>query len=200
MAEKHIQEVEKIFDVELELYGFDMGSGLPTPRDYRDFPHYFKGGLYKMDIDAVQRKLKLAKLVIGNVKETCATFFEKYDPAPIGCIFYDLDYYSSTLDSFVILDAESIRFLPRVFMYFDDIVGGDIWLSNAYTGERLAINEFNDKHEFYKICPNYYLLEEYRIPWFSSMIRIYHDFKHPRYNDYIASSEQLEHENRIKLK
>lgn len=200
VAEKHILEVERIFDVKLELYGFDMGSGLPKPRDYRDIPHYFKGGLYRMDIDAVQRKLKLAKLVIGDVKETCATFFEKYNPAPIGCILQDLDYYSSTLDSFSIFDAEPINFLPRVFMYFDDIVGGDVWLSNDYTGERLAIDEFNEKHKLQKICQNYYLLEECRIPWFSSMIRIYHDFQHPRYNDYIASSEQLEIENRIKLK
>lgn len=200
VAEKHIFETERIFDVKLELYGFDMGTGLPKPRDYRDIPHYFQDGLYRMDIDAVQRKLKLAKLIIGDVKETCATFVQKYNPAPIGCIFEDLDYYSSTSDSFSIFDYEPAHFLPRVFMYFDDIVGGDVWLSNDYTGERLAINEFNEKHEFKKICQNYYLLEEYRIPWFSSMIRIYHDFKHPRYDDYIASSEQLVLENRIKLK
>jgi len=89
--------------------------------------------------------------------------------------------------------------LPKVFMYFDDIVGGDIWLSNDYTGQRLAIDEFNKKHELQKIYPNYYLMEEYRIPWFSSMIRIYHDFADPRYNNYIADSEQIDHENRIKL-
>jgi hypothetical protein len=200
VAENHIFEVERIFDVKLELYGFDTGTGLPKPRDYRDIPHFFRGGLYKMDIDAVQRKLKLAKLVIGDVKKTCTKFFEEYDPAPIGCILQDLDYYSSTLDSFTIFDAEPVHFLPRVFMYFDDIVGGDVWLSNDYTGERLAIDEFNQQHKFKKICQNYYLLEEYRIPWFSSMIRIYHDFEHPRYNDYIGSSEQLELENRIKLK
>src|SRR5271165_1451273 len=82
-AEKHIVEAERLFDVKLELYGFDTGSGLPAPRDYRDIPHYFKGGLYKMDIKAIQQKLKVAKLVIGDVKETCATFFEEYKPAPI---------------------------------------------------------------------------------------------------------------------
>jgi hypothetical protein len=199
-AERHIAEAEKLFDVKLELYGFDMGAGLPQPRDYRDIPHYFKAGLYKMDIDAVQRRLKLAKLVFGDVRETCGTFFKTYSPAPIGCILHDLDYYSSTSDSFSIFDTESSNLLPRVFMYFDDIVGGDVWLSNDYTGERLAINEFNSNHELQKICPNYYLTEQYRIPWFSSMIRIYHDFSHPRYNEYVADSEQLELENLIKLK
>lgn len=200
-AEKHIAEVQKLFDVKLELYGFDMGSGLPTPRDYRDIPHYFKGGLYKMDIDAVQRKLKIGKLVIGDVKETCATFFEKYHPAPIGCMLHDLDYYSSTLDSFTLFDADSSQFLPRVFMYFDDIIGTDLWLTNDYTGERLAIDEFNAKHRMQKICQNYSLLEDYRIiPWFSSMIRIYHDFSHQRYNDYVGDAEQRDHENRIRLR
>jgi hypothetical protein len=199
-VEKHVAEVEKLFNVKMELYGFDMGSGLPMPRDYRDIPHYFAAGLYKMDIDAVQRRLKLAKLVIGDVRETCVTFFEKYNPAPIGCILHDLDYYSSTSDSFAIFDTESTNFLPRVFMYFDDIIGSDIWLSNDYSGERLAINEFNTKHELQKICSNYYLTEEYRVPWFSSMIRIYHDFSHPRYNEYVGESEQLEHEITIKLR
>lgn len=199
-AEKHIHQAERIFNVKLELYGFDMGKGLPKPRDYRDIPHYFKDGLYEMDIGAVQQRLKLAKLVIGDVKETCATFFEKYNPAPIGVILQDLDYYSSTSDSFGIFETESVHFLPRVFMYFDDIVGGDVWLSNDYTGENLAIREFNEKHELQKICPNYYLIEQYRMPWVSSMIRIYHDFKHPKYNDYIAESEQIGLENRIKLK
>ena len=198
-AEKHIVEVERLFGVNLELYGFDTGSGLPAPRDYRDVPHYFKGGLCKMNMKAIQARLKMARLVIGDVRETCATFFEQYDPAPIGCMLHDLDYYSSTTDALTLFETGSSNFLPKVFMYFDDIVGGDIWLSNDYTGQGLAIDEFNKKHELQKIYPNYYLMEEYRIPWFFSMIRIYHDFADPRYNDYIADSEQIDHENRIKL-
>ena len=200
IAEKHILEVERLFDVKLELYGFDMGSGLPKPKDYRDMPYYFKDGLYKMDTDTVKRKLKLAKLVIGNVRETCKTFFEVYDPAPIGGVLHDLDYYSSTSDSLTIFDAGSSNFLPRVFMYFDDIIGGDVWLSSDYTGELLAIDEFNRQHKSQKICPNYFLREQYRIPWFSSMIRIYHDFNHPKYNNYIGATEQIWLENRIKLR
>jgi len=125
-----------------------------------------------MNMKAIQARLKMARLVIGDVRKTCATFFEQYDPAPIGCMLHDLDYYSSTTDALTLFETGSSNFLPRVFMYFDDIVGGDIWLSNDYTGQRLAIDEFNKKHELQKIYPNYYLMEEYRIPWFSSMIRI----------------------------
>jgi hypothetical protein len=137
-AEMHIIEVMKLFAVDIELYGFDIGSGLPRPQDYRDIPHFFRPGFYKMDRDSLQQKLKRAKLVIGNVNETCKTFFDKYKPAPIGCVFHDLDFYSSTKDALTIFETDSTHFLPRVFMYFDDIIGDDLWLCNEFTGERLA--------------------------------------------------------------
>ena len=41
-AEMHIKEVTKLFSVDIDLYGFDAGSGLPAPTDYRDMPHYFR--------------------------------------------------------------------------------------------------------------------------------------------------------------
>jgi hypothetical protein len=69
-AEMHINEVTKIFPVDIELYGFDRGAGMPCPQDYRDMPHYFSEGIFEMDIPALQRRLKQAKLVIGDVKET----------------------------------------------------------------------------------------------------------------------------------
>ena len=60
IAEKHIAEVEKLFNVKLDLYGFDLGSGLPV--DYRDSLHYFKASLYKMDEVELKRKLKKLSL------------------------------------------------------------------------------------------------------------------------------------------
>jgi hypothetical protein len=200
IAENHIAEVEKIFNVKLELYGFDVGSGLPSPIDYRDNPHYFKAGLYKMDELALKNELKRAKLVIGDIAVTASNFFKEYNAAPVGCIFHDMDFYSSTSESLKLLDAGSAHFLPRVFMYFDDIVGDDTWLCSEFTGERLAIEEYNEQHSMQKICPNYFLLEARRIPWFSSMIRIFHDFSHPNYNDYIADAAQIYHESRIRLR
>ena len=55
-AEMHIMEVMKIFAVDIELYGFDAGSGLPSPKDYRDTPHYFKRGLYNIDREFPRKK------------------------------------------------------------------------------------------------------------------------------------------------
>lgn len=199
-AEMHIKEVMNLFSVDIELYGFDSGSGLPPPLDYRDMPHYFRAGLYEMDRGALERQLKHAKLVIGDVRDTCRTFLQEYKPAPIGCVFYDLDYYSSTRDALTLFDSEPSYFLPRVFMYFDDIVGDDTWLCNEFTGERLAIGEFNQTHQSKKISKNYYVANVYPHSWWSNLIYIYHDFEHPRYNDFVADKEQVGHQNAIKQK
>jgi hypothetical protein len=199
-AEMHIVEVMKLFAVDIELYGFDLGSGLPRPCDYRDMPHYFKTGLYPMDRRSLERKLKRARLVIGDIKDTCATFFRECNPAPVGCMFHDLDFYSSTNDALTLFDADASHFLPRVFMYFDDIVGDDTWLCNNYTGERLSIRKFNQNHCAKKIAKNYHLRTRYPTIRWSHQIYIYHDFEHPRYNDFIADSEQMRHQDSIKLK
>jgi hypothetical protein len=122
-AEMHIKEVMKLFSVNVDLYGFDCGAGLPPPTDYRDMPHYFQAGLYEMNRASLERQLKRAKLVIGDIRDTCATFFEKYNPAPIGCMLHDLDFYSSTRDALTLFDGQASYFLPRVFMYFDILSG-----------------------------------------------------------------------------
>ena len=199
-AEMHISELEKLFPVKFELYGFDSGQGLPLARDYRDFPHYFKSSYYRMDVQRLSAKLHRAKLIIGDVKDTCQTFFDKYHPAPIGCIFHDLDYYSSTMDAFGLFEADHSCFMPRVFMYFDDIDGDNIWLVSEYSGELLAINEFNSKHTTKKISANRAMPVIYPDQWWAHQIYIYHDFQHPRYNDFVADEEQTRHESNITLR
>ena len=200
-AEMHIAEVMKIFPVEIELYGFDIGSGLPDPKDYRDMPHYFQTGLYEMNCQPLEKRLARAKLVIGDVADTCSSFLREYSPAPIGCIFHDLDFYSSTIASLAILDAHASSLLPRIFMYFDDIVGNnDLWLCSEFTGERLAIKDFNEQHEAKKISKNYYARSKYRNHWWANQAYVFHDFLHPRYNDFIGSEEQITHESAIKLR
>jgi hypothetical protein len=201
-AEMHITELEKLFPVKFELYGFDSGEGLPPPKDYRDFPHYFKSGSFRMDAEQLGSKLKRAKLVLGNVKDTCRTFFDQHNPAPIGCIFHDLDYYSSTKDSFALFEADNSYFLPRVFMYFDDIDGdGDnTWLVSEFAGELLAIEEFNRDHIWKKIAANRAMPLMYSTHTWAHRIYVYHDFQHPKYNVFVAVGEQKWHETNIRLR
>jgi hypothetical protein len=85
-------------------------------------------------------------------------------------------------------------------MYFDDIIGSDVWLCNEFTGEQLSIEEFNQRHKSKKIARNYYVSNNYPPnSWWPEEIFIFHDFWHPRYNDFIGDNEQQGHEDSIKL-
>lgn len=188
--EYHAQETSKVLKIDIDIYGFDAGEGLPEPLDYRDLAYHWKKGFYKMDVPRLRARLKKAKLVLGDIKDTSKDFFEKYSPAPIGAIAYDFDFYSSTVTALNMLEAGERYYLPRVFCYFDDTVGTEIELYNDYTGERLAINEFNQAHNNIKFGLPYHLLARKAVePWYHQ-IRICHFFKHSRYNEFISTEDQ----------
>ncbi len=189
--EYHAQEITKVLAIDIDIYGFDMAEGLPEPLDYRDLPYIWKKGFYKMDVPRLRARLTKAELVLGDVKDTSKDFFEKYGPAPIGAIAYDLDFYSSTVTALNMLEAGERYYLRRVFCYFDDTVGNEIELFNDYTGERLAINEFNQAHNDVKFGLPYHLLAKRGVmePWYHK-IWICHFFKHSRYNEFVGPEDQ----------
>lgn len=188
--EYHTQEIEKLLDIKIDVYGFDTGEGLPNILDYRDLPYHWESGFFKMDVPKLQSKLKKAKLIIGNIDVTSKTFFDDYDPAPIAAMFHDFDYYSSTNQAFTMLDKDDKYFLPRIYSYFDDILGTEIELYNDFTGERLAINEFNASHQFKKFSPAYHLITQTNSENWHHQIFIYHNFQHLKYNDFVSLPNQ----------
>ncbi|HEX3347194.1 MAG TPA: hypothetical protein VHS58_03730, partial [Acetobacteraceae bacterium] len=105
--EKHADETKKHLDVEIEVYGFDTGVGLPEPTDYRDQPYHWRGGLFQMDQEKLMARLRFSKVVLGRASETLPDFVEKYHPAPIGAICVDVDYYSSAIEVLRIFDLSS---------------------------------------------------------------------------------------------
>ncbi len=181
--EEHIRRIRKIIDIEFEVYGFDTGTGLPKPVDYRDLPFKWQEGQFTMDLDQLKRKLKNSKMVLGDVKNTCEDFFSKHNPAPIGCVFFDLDLYSSTVDAFKIFSTPPKNYLPRQVLYFDDILG-----HNEYIGELLAIREFNNSHKDKKIVRPYGLYALRQELWTEKIFQL-HDFTHPQYNTLLGRFE-----------
>ncbi len=189
--ERHAAEIEKLFpSVKIEIYGFDTGGGLPAPKDYRDLPHHWKAGFFAMDPAKLAARLTRSKLIIGDAVETSKTFFADQNPAPIGAIAHDLDFYSSTRPPLDMFLADSKFLLPRMFCYFDDTVGGEVELYNDYTGQRLAIHDFNAANERVKLAPPYYLriLDGGQV-W-RHQIWVAHSFDHPAYDRFVSDENQ----------
>jgi hypothetical protein len=149
--EKVAQKVEPILKVQIDVYGFDTGAGLPKPQDYRDLPNLWAEGAFPMDFEKLKKRLTKAQLFLGLVEDTVSRFIQS-KPAPVAFISFDLDYYSSTMRAFKLFEANQELLLPRIHCYFDDIMG---FSYSNYTGERLAIAEFNSSHDMRKISPIY---------------------------------------------
>jgi hypothetical protein len=178
--------VAKETSVEINIYGFDLGTGLPSPLDYRDLPYVFQKGFYKMDFDALTKRLKKAALIMGDIKNTVQNFFQKYQPAPIGFVGIDLDYYSSTVHALRLLNTDDQNLLPRVFCYFDDLIGNDYEIHSEFAGELLAIREFNDQSEYRKLAKvnGLHYKRIIKRKW-CEQVYVLHSFKHPLYSKYV---------------
>lgn len=187
VLEQYAKEVAEEIGIQIEVYGFDNVTGLPAPIDYRDLPYHWQSGFFEMDEAALRSRIRHAKLVLGDVADTLPTFFDSYNPAPIGAVLYDLDYYSSTKQALEILRSAERHRLPRLYCYFDDIIGAETELYNDFTGVRLAISEFNACGDL-KLSPCYHLTtSEFPKTWYHQIYSL-HDFHHSRYADFVSES------------
>jgi hypothetical protein len=183
LAMEHIAlAVEPQTQVQIDVFGFDTGAGLPKPIDYRDQPNMWFEGQLPMKQAELKSRLHKAKLQIGNVTHTIPEFLTS-DPAPVAFVCFDLDLYSSTRDALQLFWAPYERLLPRVICYFDDIMGHSY---SDFTGERLAIQEFNDVESLRKLSPIYnlqlFVPRAFRHGWWWSPLYFAHFFDHPQYN------------------
>lgn len=182
--EQVAQALEPTFGVQVDVYGFDTGMGLPKPSDNRDLPNIYSEGRHPMDVPKLKNRLTRAKLMLGLVKDTIGDFIAA-NPAPVAFISVDLDYYSSTVDALRVLDASEAMLLPRVHCYFDNIMGLSCGDCN---GERLAIKEFNIHHRTRQISPIYGLRYVLPMPYsgqvWTEMFFMAHLMDHSRYADF----------------
>lgn len=201
-AEYLASKIEQHLDgaIEFEIYGFDTGEGLPEPEGKEDLPYWFEAKQYKMDVEKLKSRLTRSKLILGNVRDTAPDFFKNNNPAPIGALFYDMDYHSSTRDCFKLFDEPDIDkfYLPRLYLYMDDVIGMDIEMYGEFNGQLLAIKEFNQRSDDIKIHLNQNLLARND---FDSKFQIYyaHLFKHNQYSTFIGGEEKDISQARLKL-
>lgn len=181
--ERIAQRIEPICGVNVDVYGFDTGTGLPeSVVGWQDVPNLLAAGRYRMDPDALKARLQRARLFLGRIGDTMSRFIESR-PATVAFVSIDVDFYSSTLEAFALLEAKEEVLLPRVYCYFDDIMG---YTYGDHNGERLAITEFNASHRLQKISKihglRYFVSKSFRDdPWVESMY-IAHILGHSLYS------------------
>lgn len=167
--------------IDIRVVGFDTGRGMPPAIDYRDLPEHFQEGDFPMDFARLRAALPpFAELVIGEASQTISDFTQRLTPdAPLGFVSVDMDYYSAAKAALPILTGDPRNYLPLVPVYLDDIgVDG----SNPWTGELLAVAEFNAENAHRRIAP-FTLLRSRRIfknpQWIDRMFAA-HIHDHPR--------------------
>lgn len=153
-AQFHAKEISKLTGIDIKVFGFDLETGIPeTDRPKDDIRHWFYPSLFDTTMNdrrLFQRLEDGNELILGDIKDTIESFFDVIRN-PIGALFVDVDLYTSTkhiLDWIKVHPSDEF-FLPRVFMYFDDVHG----LLEGM-GEHRAIVEFNyEMDEIMRISP-----------------------------------------------
>ena len=182
--ERYAKDISRLIGLEIYVVGFDTGTGLPAPHDYRDLPYLWAPGDFEMDVAELESRLTSATVELGAISETLPAFLEGFDDsAPIAFIAIDVDLWSSTRDCLKVFDASPVTRLPRVWCYFDDIVA-----TIPDVGELLAIQEFNDSHMDVKIRQPFNLRANIPLqPSWAEQMWQAHTFDHPKYANLVAS-------------
>ncbi|GEM_PF-369701 len=178
------KQVSRETGVQFSVAGFDTGCGMPPPVDYRDHPDLYQAGDFPMNQEELARELPPnARLVIGDIKHTVPGFLAELSPEqPIGFAAIDVDYYSSAVEALKIFSGpDPTKYLPLTLVYLDDIV---LPSHSRFTGELLAVEEFNQANAMRKI-DKYRFLRSQRIfkqPRWISQVFLLHVFDHPIMN------------------
>jgi hypothetical protein len=137
--------IEEETKVNIRVFGFDTGKGLPPVTGHKDHPELWGPGDFSMGDPAELRK-KLAgraELVLGDIAETIGPFRDSLTAdAPLGFVSIDVDIYSGTVSALQALTGDSSKYLPAISFYFDDVGS---YFSNVAAGELCAIAEHNEQ-------------------------------------------------------
>lgn len=166
--------------VGIDVFGFDTGTGCPKLTDYRDTPYRFGEGFYPCDRDELKKRLRRATMHYGMVKETVESYIRK-NRTVVGFAAFDFALYTATRDALPLFSASPEFLLPRTPCTFRSTFGKE---NCEYTGEQLAISEFNAAHPMRKLCRirglHYYIPPQHDGSWTEAEFTL-HIFDHPLY-------------------
>lgn len=181
------KKIEKLLNIKISIIGFDSGSGLPEVKRKEDLPFFWKAGDYTNEnINHLEQNYEDVKIYAGDISETIDTFVNE-TKNKIGCIFFDLDLYSSTksfLDKIHMLSEKNLL-LPRTLCYFDDLFIADYGLDET-NGEPLAIADFNQENKNLKLGKAFDSISDFKFPLAKNQIFTLHDYNNLNYSKYIG--------------
>src|SRR5260370_20803585 len=123
--ERHARAIEARLRIKIDVFGFDMGSGLPEPRGYQDMPYVWRSGYFAMNGHLLRDRLAAAEIIVGDVAQTVPQFLTRPALLPITSFPFDLDYYSSTAAALALLAEDAPPQPPRAFCHFDGALRDD---------------------------------------------------------------------------
>ena len=169
------ERISKSLGIDIRVVGFDTGTGMPDPVDFRDHPDLYRGGDFAMDEQALRKILPArAELIIGALENTVPEFLDSLSASePLGYVALDVDYYSSSKAGLEVFAGPARNYLPHVLLYLDD---NQDPRHTPWQGELLAVTEFNERHAMRKIAPYNFLRERRlfkRAVWISQMFAVY---------------------------
>jgi hypothetical protein len=175
-------KISKETGIAFKIIGFDTAKGMPPPVDYRDHPDLYREGDFRMDEARLRQSMPVGvELIIGDLKDTVDTLFQFVTAeSPIGYVCVDVDFYSSTKYALTSLKGPPDRYLPKTYIYLDDL---EDEAHNSNCGELLALSEFNKE-----VAPR--IMER---PMF---LRGYRVMKNARWIDHIFVCHILDHTTR----
>jgi hypothetical protein len=145
------QLIRRETGIQIDVVGFDTGAGLPPFEGYKNHPELWSPGDFTMENrDELRRKIEgRAEMIWGDITETVGPFVSSLEEnAPLGFISVDVDIYSAAKSALTCLGGAPEKYLPAISMYFDDV---RFFFANEWSGELLAIKEFNEQHQMRKI-------------------------------------------------
>jgi len=176
------RNVSLLTGIDIKVVWFDTGRGMPPPRDYRDHPDLHQAGDFPMmNIERLRSTLPSnAELILGEFRETIPGFVRRLSPdSPLGFAAIDIGYYSSAVEALgLFANRDPQKYLPSTLLYLDDINQ----ISNSrFTGELLAVEEFNAAHLMRKIDRRRYLRGEriFKNAAWIDQIFVLHVLDHP---------------------
>ena len=181
--EKYKKKIETLYNLKINVYGFDSGKGIPFSNSEFDLPFHWKQGDFKTN----QKKLEqitTSKIIYGDIKDSVDEFI-KCEPKNIIAIFFDMDLYTSTKNFLNQIDKLQGYLCPRVYCYFDDIFNPNHWI-NKHVGEQLAIEEFNSEKKNLKIGLAPDSINDFKFPLAKGQLFMLNHFNHKDFKKYIG--------------